>query len=74
MAVALEFYEKGVPIETVAEITENSSQTAFVMKKLFRNVMEKLQEAGKAGIEADSLHVSSIDKMEDFEKFMQEHK
>ena len=51
MAVALEFYEKGVPIETVAEITENSSQTAFVMKKLFRNVMEKLQEAGKAAKE-----------------------
>lgn len=51
MAVALEFYEKGVPIETVAEITENSSQTAFVMKKLFRNVMEKLQGAGKAAKE-----------------------
>lgn len=51
MAVALEFYEKGVPIETVVEITENSSQTAFVMKKLFRNVMEKLQEAGKAAKE-----------------------
>lgn len=51
MAVALEFYEKGVPIETVAEITKNSSQTAFVMKKLFRNVMEKLQEAGKAAKE-----------------------
>lgn len=51
MAVALEFYEKDVPIETVAEITENSSQTAFVMKKLFRNVMEKLQEAGKAAKE-----------------------
>lgn len=47
MAVALEFYEKGVPIETVAEITENSGQTAFAMKKLFLNVMEKLQEAGK---------------------------
>ena len=51
MAVALEFYEKGVPIETVAEITKNSSQTAFVMKKLFRNVMEKLQEVGKAAKE-----------------------
>ena len=38
-------------IETVAEITGNSSQTAFVMKKLFRNVMEKLQEAGKAAKE-----------------------
>lgn len=48
MAVALEFYEKGVPIETVAEVTENSGQTAFVMKKLFQNVMGKLQEAGKA--------------------------
>ncbi len=48
MAVALEFYEKGVPLETVAEVTKNSGQTAFVMKKLFQNVMGKLQEAGKA--------------------------
>lgn len=51
MAVALEFYEKGVPIETVAEVIENSGQTAFMMKKLFQNVMEKLLEAGKAAKE-----------------------
>lgn len=36
MAVALEFYEKGVPLKTVAEVTENSSHTAFMMKKLFQ--------------------------------------
>lgn len=48
MAIALEFYEKGVPIETVEEITGNSGQTAFAMKKLFQNVIAKLQEAGKA--------------------------
>ncbi len=47
MAVALEFYEKGVPIETVAEVTKNSGQTAFVMKRLFQNVIEKVQEAAK---------------------------
>lgn len=34
MAVALEFYEKGVAAETVKEITQNTRQTAFVMKKL----------------------------------------
>ncbi len=51
MAVALEFYEKGVPIETVAEVIENSGQTAFMMKKLFQNVMDKLLEAGKAAKE-----------------------
>lgn len=48
MAVALEFYEKGIPIETLAEVAENSGQTAFVMKKLFQNVLEKLQEAEKS--------------------------
>ncbi len=47
MAVALEFYEKGVPAETVKEITRNTGQTAFVMKKLFQDVMEKLGDAQK---------------------------
>ncbi len=47
MAVALEFYEKGVPVETVKEITRNTGQTAFVMKKLFRDVMDKLGDAQK---------------------------
>lgn len=47
MAVALEFYEKGVPAGTVKEITRNTGQTAFVMKKLFQDVMEKLGDAQK---------------------------
>lgn len=47
MAVALEFYEKGVPVKTIAEITENSAQTAFTMKKLFQNVVSRVQEAGE---------------------------
>ena len=45
MAVALEFYEKGVPLKTVAEVTENSSHTAFMMKKLFQSVVSKVQAA-----------------------------
>lgn len=44
MMVALEFYEKGVPLDAVKEITDNSSQTAFTMKKLFQNVMARLAE------------------------------
>lgn len=48
MAVALEFYEKGIPLETVAEVTENSGQTAFMMKKLFQRIKEKMADAGKA--------------------------
>lgn len=47
MAVALEFYEKGVPAGTVKEITRNTGQTAFVMKKLFQDVMEKLGDVQK---------------------------
>lgn len=42
MAVALEFYEKGVPIGTVKEVIGKAGQTAFAMKKLFQNVMGKL--------------------------------
>ena len=48
MAVALEFYEKGVPIKNIAEITENSSHTAFMMKKLFQSIVSKVQAAGEA--------------------------
>lgn len=48
MAVALEFYEKGVPIKTVAEVTENSGYTAFAMKKLFQSIISKVQAAGEA--------------------------
>lgn len=48
MAVALEFYEKGVPLKTVAEVTENSSHTAFMMKKLFQSIASKVQAAGEA--------------------------
>lgn len=51
MAVALEFYEKGVPLCTVREVTEKTEQTAFTMKKLFANVMEKL---GETQTKADS--------------------
>ena len=42
MAVALEFYEKGVPVDTMREVIGKAGQTAFAMKKLFQNVMEKL--------------------------------
>lgn len=48
MAVALEFYEKGVPLKTVAEVTENSSHTAFMMKKLFQSIVSKVQAAGES--------------------------
>lgn len=48
MALALEFYEKGMPLDMVAEITGKTDQTAFAMKKLFSNVMEKLEKAGKS--------------------------
>lgn len=47
MAVALEFYEKGVPLDTVREVTGNTEQTAFTMKKLFQRIMEKFGEAEK---------------------------
>ena len=48
MAVALEFYEKGVPIKTVAEVTGDSGHTAFAMKKLFQGIVSKVKAAGEA--------------------------
>ena len=48
MTVALEFYEKGVPLKTAAEVTENRSHTAFMMKKLFQNIASKVQVVGEA--------------------------
>lgn len=48
MALALEFYEKGMPLAMVAEITGKTDQTAFAMKKLFSNVMENLEKAEKS--------------------------
>lgn len=47
MAVALEFYEKGVKLETIKEITQNTGQTAFTMKKLFQDIMKNLDAAQK---------------------------
>jgi hypothetical protein len=44
MAVVLEFYEKGVPLPTIEEIMGDNGQTAYVMKKLFQNVLDKLRE------------------------------
>lgn len=48
MVVALEFYEKGVPLETIQKVIAESGNTAFEMKKMFRNVAARLQEAGAA--------------------------
>lgn len=45
MVVALEFYEKGVPLSTIEKIMEDSRQTAYVMKKLFQDVLQKLHAA-----------------------------
>ncbi len=39
MAMALEFYEKGVPIQTIREITGDTEQTSFVMRKLYQKVL-----------------------------------
>lgn len=46
MAVALEFYEKGVSLDSIKEVVGGKENTAFVMKKLFREVLIKMQEVG----------------------------
>jgi hypothetical protein len=46
MAVALEFYEKGVPLSALEEIAGDTGKTAFVMKRLLQTIADKAQEAG----------------------------
>lgn len=45
MAVALEFYEKGVPIDTITEVLSSAENTAYVMRCLFSQVLKKIREA-----------------------------
>ena len=44
MAVALEFYEKGVPVDTIDEILSNGENTAYTMKRLFSQVLSQSKE------------------------------
>ncbi len=53
MAVALEFYEKGVAVETIAEVTGDNGRTAFVMKKMFQNFMEAVPKVAEAAKEQE---------------------
>ena len=49
MAVALEFYEKGVPLAATAQVLESAEHTAYTMKRLFEQVLKK-KEAAEGGI------------------------
>jgi len=42
--IAAEFYEKGVPLETIREVTENTGKTALAMRKELQNAIEELEE------------------------------
>ena len=44
MAVALEFYEKGVPLDTITEVLSSAENTAYTMKRLFSQVLRKIRE------------------------------
>lgn len=45
MAVALEFYEKGVPMDTITGVLSSAENTAYTMKRLFSQVLSKAREA-----------------------------
>ena len=45
MAVALEFYEKGVPMDTITGVLSSAENTAYTMKRLFSQVLCKAREA-----------------------------
>lgn len=44
MAVALEFYEKGVPMDAIAEVLSSGENTAYTMKRLFLQVLARMKE------------------------------
>ena len=44
MAVAAEFYEKGVPLEAIRKATENTGKTALDMRKELQNAIEELEK------------------------------
>ena len=44
MAVALEFYEKGVPMDTITGVLSSAENTAYTMKRLFSQVLRKIRE------------------------------
>lgn len=50
MAVALEFYEKGVPLDTITQVLSSAENTAYTMKRLFMQVLRKAKEAQPASL------------------------
>ena len=63
MAVALEFYKKGVAVETIAEITGDNGRTAFVMKKMFQNFMDAVPKAAEAAKEHGDYAVKLLEQI-----------
>lgn len=45
MAVALEFYEKGVPMDTINKVLSSAENTAYTMRRLFSQVLCRMKEA-----------------------------
>lgn len=67
MQVAFEFYEKKVPLETIMEVA-NKDNKGHVMRKLYEEVLCKLDEA-KENTDTESEYVKSlIAKMEEVVK------
>lgn len=54
MAVALEFYEKGVPLRTINEVLSSAEHTAYAMKRLFLQVLRRAREAEPVSVQEAS--------------------
>lgn len=44
MAVALEFYEKGMPLNTISEVLLSGENTAYTMKRIFSQILCRIKE------------------------------
>ncbi len=54
MAVAVEFYEKGVPLDTITGALAGAENTAYAMKHLFSQILKGMKEIEAAGGEEEA--------------------
>lgn len=59
MAVALEFYEKGLPLDTISRVLSSGENTAYMMKRLFSQVLCRIKET-EAPREQDTAYAKEL--------------
>lgn len=74
MKVALEFYEKGISLPMIKKITGDAEKTAFTMKKLFQDILEKTGEAEKTAKQTESYEIYAKELVEQIKEAVEKIK